>query len=278
MIKINLCGGLGNQLFQIFNGISFSLRHNLDFKLPNSKSLNFGSRNRKTYWDSFFSNLKIFTIDDISCINKYNEPHFHYRELPIEIRNFEIVQINGFYQSFKYFEDKYDEILNLIGIPKLREQTRLKYISYFDKPTISVHFRLDDFFQLQDYHPIPRIEHYIKSLKYIIEQTNCTNYRILYFCQECDNEYVKERIREIVDKIPTLEFVKVTDEAEDWEQMLIMSHCEHHVIPNSSFSWWGSYINTKPNKIVCYPAIWFGEIAKADTRDLCPNRWVKVIS
>lgn len=278
MIKINLCGGLGNQLFQIFNGISFGLTNNIDFKFPDSKSLNFGSRNRKTYWDDFLSNLKIYTTNNINSANRYNEPYFHYKELPLEILNYNDIMINGYYQSYKYFENKYEDIIKLIGIPELREQIRLKYSSYFTTPTISVHFRLDDYFQLQDYHPIPKIEHYIKSLKYIIEQTNYINYRILYFCQECDNEYVRERIREIEEQIPTLEFVKVTDEAEDWEQMLIMSHCEHHVIPNSSFSWWGSYFNTNPNKIVCYPEIWLGEKVKANTRDLCPDRWIKVIS
>lgn len=270
-------GGLGNQLFQIFCGVSYSLRHGVEFRLPDSKSLDFGSRNRHTYWKSFFRRLEQHTVSDISSQNIYREPKFAYIQIPDSYKEKEF-QILGFFQSYKYFEDKYNEICQLIDIDRYRDEVKEKYRNYYEKETISIHFRLDDYFQLTDYHPIPTINHYIKSLEYIINKTNKDDYRVLYFCQSVDNDYVKERIKEIEERLPKLEFVKVTDEAEDWEQMLIMSHCNHNITANSSFSWWGSYMNENSKKIVCYPAIWFGETAKADTKDLCPDTWVKVIS
>ena len=56
--------------------------------------------------------------------------------------------------------------------------------------------------------------------------------------------------------------------------MLYMSLCRHNIIANSSFSWWGAYFNSNKEKIVCYPSVWFGN--NMDTRDLCPETWIKM--
>jgi len=52
--------------------------------------------------------------------------------------------------------------------------------------------------------------------------------------------------------------------------------CDHNIIANSTFSWWGAYLNQNPSKIVCYPGTWFGPALKHDTRDLFPTDWVKM--
>jgi len=57
--------------------------------------------------------------------------------------------------------------------------------------------------------------------------------------------------------------------------MLLMSVCDHTIIANSTFSWWGAYFNQNPGKMVCYPDTWFGPALKHDTRDLCPTDWIK---
>ena len=76
--------------------------------------------------------------------------------------------------------------------------------------------------------------------------------------------------------ITSCAFIKVIDEVEDWQQLLLMSACSHNIIANSSFSWWGAYLNTNPTKIVCYPEIWFGSKATHDTKDLFPESWTKI--
>ena len=62
---------------------------------------------------------------------------------------------------------------------------------------------------------------------------------------------------------------------EDYEQMLLMSLCQHNIIANSSFSWWGGYFNNNLEKNVCYPSVWNG--STNETQDLFPENWNKII-
>ena len=56
-----------------------------------------------------------------------------------------------------------------------------------------------------------------------------------------------------------------------------MSLCEHNIIANSTFSWWGAYFNTNVNKIVCYPSLWFGKNCNNNVKDLFPEKWIKIL-
>ena len=55
-----------------------------------------------------------------------------------------------------------------------------------------------------------------------------------------------------------------------------MSSCNHNIIANSSFSWWGAYSNSNSEKIVCYPSVWFGPQCNNSTQDLFPENWNKI--
>ncbi len=73
--------------------------------------------------------------------------------------------------------------------------------------------------------------------------------------------------------ISKVEFREVTI-GSDWEQLLLMSGCNDHIISNSTYSWWAAYINPSPQKIVCYPNIWFGhKLQHKTTIDLFPPTW-----
>ena len=91
------------------------------------------------------------------------------------------------------------------------------------------------------------------------------------------NTIVNISIAVLQRKFPNITFVKASDELYDWEQMLLMSCCDHHIIANSSFSWWGAYFNPSKEKIVCYPSVWFGpKLAYMDVKDLFPDSWEKI--
>jgi hypothetical protein len=75
-----------------------------------------------------------------------------------------------------------------------------------------------------------------------------------------------------------MDFVKVNSFIPDYEQMLIMACCDHNIISNSSFSWWGAYWNENPNKTVCYPSVWFGQYFEHtnNTSDMMHEEWHEI--
>ena len=98
----------------------------------------------------------------------------------------------------------------------------------------------------------------------------------MYFCEKIDNEEVNAHILKLKEKFPFLYFIKIDDDLPDWKQMLLMSCCRHNIIANSTFSWWGGYFNQNVDKIVCYPALWFGSKISHNTCDLFPDSWKRV--
>jgi hypothetical protein len=128
-------------------------------------------------------------------------------------------------------------------------------------------------------HPLLKLSYYKNCLNYIINKTNYDKYDILYFCEEKDNNLVLKKIDELKNDFKNLNFIKVNDLYEDWEQMLIMSLCKHNIIANSSFSWWGAYFNVdnEDNNIICYPNIWFGpKMQNHNLSDLFPPHFTMI--
>jgi hypothetical protein len=257
MISVKLAGGLGNQLFQIFTTTAYAIRHNLEVGLIKTETVG----NRRTYWNTLLKDLSV--TDTCEAYKDYNELSYTYSELPAFKESTRLV---GYFQSYKYFENEYDKILNSI---KLQDQQAIIQKKYSLHGTC-LHFRRGDYKHVQEYHPLMPYEYYRSALIQIENKDD-----VFYFCEAEDNEEVGK----IVDLL-SIEFdnrfIKVSDDIEDWEQLLMMSCCEHNIIANSTFSWWGAYFNNNANKKVCYPANWFGPQIQYDTIDLCPKNWHRI--
>ena len=275
MIYIELKGGLGNQLFQIFCGISYAIKSNIEFRIIGIKNdlvLPHDNRClRPTYFNNFLTNLKDFTCNHIN-LPQYNEPAFTYKKIPFYDKDF---KINGYFQSPKYFENNYKKIIDLIELDKQKCIIKNKYNYYLNDKIISIHFRFGDFLKKPDYHLILNTEYYIKSLETIIQKdNNCIN--VLYFNEKQDNNIIENIIKNIKQVYPYLNFINCDYNIQDWEQLLLMSLCNHNIIANSTFSWWAAYFNSNPEKIVCYPNIWFGPNCNNSTEDLFPKNWLNI--
>ena len=282
MIYIILRAQLGNQLFQILNGISLSLEHNIDYKICIKSNSNTIFGNNITYFDNFLyelndkiniSNEKILENDK----NIYNEKNFHYDKIIFDKNN--DLYLNGFFQSEKYFIKHYDNIKKLLNIDIKKKNIRNKYNNnYFNKKTIGIHFRIGDYYNLQNFHPILGIDYYFKALKKMEEliDSDIDNYNILYFCQECDDNIVNKYITNLKNINQKYNFIKVSNSIINYEQMLLISNRDNIIIANSTFSWFGAYFSNSDN--ILYPNKWFGPAnSNKNLKDLFPEMWIKII-
>lgn len=271
MISCVLMGGLGNQLFQIFATIAYALENNKPFGFMYTEHLGGVGQTikRKTYWDSFLSSLKNFTHKSLPQMPIQREKGFEYSKLdPIGEGN--DLMLFGYFQSYKYFESYFQTICRLIKLDKIK----MELISScpHNHNFISMHFRLGDYKDLADYHPVLDYDYYEKALEFINISTD--KREVLYFCEEDDNDDVNETIKKLKKRFDDVIFIKTSQSLSDWEQMVLMSCCKYNIIANSSFSWWGAFLNQSPDKIVCYPKKWFGiKNEHLNTKDMFPDYW-----
>jgi hypothetical protein len=286
MITIHLKGGLGNQLFQIFVTIAYALEHGQIYVFPYSDKLGTGIV-RPTYWHTFLHKLLVYTTANNSYLymNKeinnlpiIRENGFHYQPLPAIDKRVDFA-LDGYYQSYRYFEKFQEKIYEIIGLVALQKHVRKEFQYYLENAyTVSMHFRLGDYKYKQEYHPVMPKEYYKRSLRYILSNA-ARPIRVLYFCEAEDNGYVNEIIECLKNAFQdySIEFVKVDDTIEDWKQLLLMSCCNSQIIANSTYSWFGAYLCQDDKKHVCYPNTWFGPaMGDKNLSDLFPQTWTKI--
>ena len=268
MITAEIMGGLGNQLFIIFTLIAYSLDKKNSFYFED-KEIEAGER-KVVYWDNLLQHLAKF-IKPVQFVNAViREKNLNYNKLP-KIETKITAKLNGYFQSFKYFDKRKEDILKFIKLSEIIEPYRNLY-DY--ENSISLHFRLGDYKFLQGYHPIMNIDYYKRSLQTMMDKTEITNWQVLYFCEDEDVEDIELKIEQLQIEFPSLSFLRANNMLSDWEQMLVMSLCAHNIVANSSFSWWAAYLNSN-NNMVCCPDIIIGPEIKTtiNLEDRYPSTW-----
>jgi hypothetical protein len=280
----NIKGGLGNQLFQIYATAAYAFKNKHAVTFPYQTKMSGGITPRNAYWDTFLQPLRkhtTFMTYDNPTIIRITE--HHYVTLPRIPENVSVVRLDGYFQSYKYFQGTDGErwLNRVLGIDK--HIVRIANVHRLSSTyNISMHFRLGDYLHLQEFHNVLSDNYYVNALEQtLLHAVNPENKPIVvyYICDPPDTQMVETRISKIsalfenrVTFLPLPSTLSV-----DWEQLLFMSACECNIIANSSFSWWGAYWNPYPRKTVCYPSQWFGP-ANADkiVCDMFPENWIQV--
>lgn len=271
-VSVSVMGGLGNQLFIIFAALGYAIENNCLFVFDDSPLI--GPR-KKTYWNSFLKSLDIYCNTSIQPNIIYREPFFKYSKIPMFPNN-QDVHLSGYFQSYKYFHKHKNHIFNLIHLDLQQNSVATKISSKHDYTrTISLHFRLGDYKNLPEFHPILPLSYYRTALKHMQDLEKWT---VLYFCENEDMEEVNIKVNTLREEFPLMTFERFHEEQlDDWEEMLAMSLCRHHIIANSTFSFFGAYFDTSPESQVCYPSQWFGPaLSGHDTSEICPPNWIKI--
>ena len=139
------------------------------------------------------------------------------------------------------------------------------YGHLFAKETVSIHIRRGDYENLSDYHVnLPE--------SYYLDAMTCFSTDVRFIVFSDDIEWCKQKIN-----LPNTDVQFIIGES-DWMDLYLMSWCNHNIIANSTFSWWGAFLNTNKNKKVVIPDQWFGpsQPSNVNTKDLFPEEWKTV--
>jgi hypothetical protein len=243
MIYVKFDGRLGNNLFQLAAGLNLAIENNDEVVAPRAdfyKFINFVPQHA-----SF-----------LQYSSHYTEPCFEYKKIPYT----KDMLMTGYFQSEKYFKDNKEAVIKKLSIKQVyEEQIKEKYRDLLAQDTISLHVRRTDYVNIQDYHPLQTLDYYNKALEYI----GTKDRKVVVFSDDiewCKTKFVGDKFVFIEKNIPIVD-------------MFLMSYCNHHIIANSSFSWWGAYFNQNENKKVVAPSNWFGSTANLNSKDIYCSDW-----
>ena len=293
MIITQLYGGLGNQMFQYAAGRALALRQKTVLKLDISGY----HENALRQYDLGFFNIDA-EIASLSEINSFMNPSFSFsakaneKLKPVSLRRKNIRQdsyhfnnelagatqntyLAGHWQSEKYFERCKNDIRldfsfrNNAGL----QNWEIRSIIQDTPNSVSLHIRRTDYLQ-DGLLAVLGLDYYRNAMDRITQEIE----NPCFFIFSDDMGWVKENFP------VSHPHVHVTQDQNSsaFEDMRLMGLCDHHIIANSTFSWWGAWLNPDPEKVVVAPKQWFREGAKwyngepANTKDLIPKGWIKL--
>lgn len=176
----------------------------------------------------------------------------------------------GYWQSEKYFKNFRQFVIKAFTFPKIPANDRnFKLLEEIKKHrTVSIHVRRGDYLNNESVEGICSLKYYAESIRFIKEKKSPD----LFLIFSDDSEWCKENLREHFnnDKVIYVDWNKSGDSYRD---MQLMSLCDHNIIANSSFSWWGAWLNQNPDKLVISPAKWMNDDS---FKDITPDEWLKV--
>jgi hypothetical protein len=249
-------GHLGNQMFQYASLKGIALNNGYDWCIPD-----------KQYFGNHYNLLShIYQCFDIKCNSQFidgptiEEKFYHFDE---DLFNNcpDNINLNGYFQTEKYFINIKDEIKrdfsfneNVVGDCK----TFVQNISP-NGDVISLHVRRGDYLNLQSFHPLPSVEYYNEALSKFD-----SNIPVLIFSNDVD--WCKDN-----DTFSSDRFL-ISESNDIAYDLCMMTMCSHHIMANSSFSWWGVWLSE--SKHVVAPKKWFGSSLEHNkTFDLYCSDW-----
>ena len=260
IVTSHIKGGLGNFLFQIATAYAISLRDNKILKIDISDIAEVHTP-IKEYFDNIFRKIDFFKNENVNWdFNHFPNAPITYFEIPITDGN---VKLHGYYQNDKFFLSYSQNIIDLFEIDEETKyflNTKYSDIINIDD-TCSIHVRRGDYLSKPEWHPVQSIDYYKSAVSAV-----GTEKTFLIFSD--DIEWCKSNFDFIEKKV----FIEGN---KDYQDLYLMSLCKNNIITNSSFSWWGAFLNKNKDKQVFYPSYWHGNVG-IDYSDIGCNSWVKI--
>lgn len=279
-------GGLGNQMFQY--ALIEALRSR-GRKVKSSLGYYYNHPELRSFvLNKVFNNIDLNKIEEIEFIEidkkwkrikesadllenfkKDTKNRFFYVEETFGIYNDDVFETQnctfvGYWQTEKYFLNIRNRILDCFHfdiceqkLEKLGRQIKDKYVS--------VHIRRGDFLSV-DIHNVCSLEYYQKAIEHMSKLF--PESKFIFFSDDID--WVEKNFKGENMVICKKDFF---DSYQDWYDMYLMTLCKGNIISNSTFSWWGAWLNKNPEKVVIAPRVWLNGIV---SHDIWCNNWIKL--
>ena len=293
MIIVKLKGGLGNQLFQYAFGRALSettkqplLFDNLFFQSPSeirdyelSKfsvhpncSLPFFIRNWINVKHRRTKNIFLKALSKLQSIQYFKEAHFEYDDQIFQKCEDGVNYYDGYWQSPQYFNAIRPLLLKELKIKLPLSSPTLDLAKRIQRENaISIHVRRGDYAtnnHTNDFHGLCSLDYYKQAIHLLSkEKDECS-----FYIFSDDMVWTKENLK--ISGKPVY-YVEHTTDATNYEDLYLMSICKHQIIANSSFSWWGAWLNEYSSKQIIAPKKWFADDS-INTNDLIPAEWIRI--
>jgi hypothetical protein len=273
--QIGNLGRLGNQMFQMASTIGIGTKLGYQFRFPSESFNGNADASPDSYegcklMDCFeIGEDLLLPLDEIrrNVSYLYRESDFTYNQQTGSLPDG--CDLYGYFQTEKYFSHCRDLILNQF---KFRDQYSDKASSYVENireskngaNVISLHVRRGDYVHYPQHHPTCGTEYYDKAVSEIKSHIDSPIFLVFSDDKEwCKTVFFGD------------EYI-ISELDNSYEEMCAMTLCDSHIIANSSFSWWGAWLNMKENKKVISPSNWFGPSIGKDTSDIHGKDWTVI--
>jgi len=289
MIVSRIIGGLGNQMYQYAAGRAISLVRDTSLRLDISGFADYGLHQgfelQRVFgcpaeiaseahvrgilgWQFSPGIRRVMTRSSMAAFRRKGfivEPHFLYWPgIKKVARDCYLV---GYWQSEKYFQDAASVIRADFTFKSPLANRNAELAEQIGQANaVSLHVRRGDYAKnpkTNATHGLCSLDYYQAAIQYVTDRVE----QPYFFIFSDDIAWVKDNLKM---DFPC-QYVDHNQGAESYNDMRLMSLCQHHIIANSSFSWWGAWLNPRPEKIVVAPQRWFAN--GIGTNDLIPDAW-----
>lgn len=293
MVVTQLRGGLGNQLFQYAAGRAISLREHVDLKLD--CSVLESDPKRSFRMGAFQISARIANRHEITALRRIDilgaripmritkkleqiKPRYSRRTLREEQfefdHNFELIRspvyLIGYWQSEKYFRSIREVLLDELKLRvSLSRKNQILLEEINGTNSVSIHVRRGDYVSdsiINTVHGLCSKDYYTRAIRIINQTIHLPN----FFVFSDDVSWVRSNL----DFGIPVTYVNHNGPERDYVDLKLMQACSHHIIANSSFSWWGAWLANERNKVVIAPKNWF-QSSDRNIKDLLPKSWYK---
>lgn len=285
-IIIESQGRMANQMFCWAFAKSLSKKSGIDFLIDDSANTQklsafncFDEYKKHQVKKCPFKQLLRFLIPIRTLRNKISKENFKMPQItekdftkfqPELLQIQEPSYISGFYQSENYFSDIKEDLLNDFSLKTPLNKDNKKLLEQIkNSESISLHFRRGDYIKKRNAEKYGScsVDYYKNAIQTIKEKTN-KNLTLFVFSD--DINWVKNNIKFEEETI----YVNINNSNQGYFDLELMKNCKHNIIANSSFSWWGAWLNENPEKIVIAPKKWLAQ--DNFSNDIIPENWIKI--